>query len=120
MGRLAALISEDFPAHDAQVVHVEEWGFDIYVFPLTIGQYNAIEREGSDSLRAARTIVARGKQADGSPLFDEEDYKKMVSHARGPKFGPAVIARVAAEIMTDSPATAGPGVEEEIDDAEKR
>jgi len=116
MGKLASLILEDFATRTAREVEVPEWGFTLHVFPLTIGQWNAIEKEDTEALRAVRTIVVRGKAADGSPLFDNDDYEKMVSHASGDKFGPAIIARVAADIMNDQPAETA---DEVIDNEEK-
>lgn len=120
MGKLASLIMEDFATRTAREVPVPEWDAVLYVFPLTIGQLNAIDTEVSGTLRAVRTIIVRGKQADGAPLFDEDDYKKMISHAGGGRFGPAVIARVANEIMADELTTEDPdALEEALADEEK-
>lgn len=101
MGFLASMISEDFAGRQAREVHVEEWDKTIYVYPLTIGQLSSIENESNQYTRAARIIVTRGKNADGSPMFDEDDYKKMCSHASVGRTSLAVIARVSGEIMAD-------------------
>lgn len=120
MGFLARMIQEDFSGRQAREVEVPEWNKTLYVFPLTIGQLSAIEEEPNQYTRAARIIVTRGKNADGSPMFDEDDYKKMCSHGSVGRTSLEVIGRVAGELMADeSSAVTVEQVDEEMEQREK-
>lgn len=97
MGKLSDRIEQNFRQASAKPVVVPEWGLTIYVFPLTLGQLSKIDAEEDPFKKAVRAIVVQAKHEDGSPMFDEEDYSKLLSHGMGP-YGPAVISRVRLEI----------------------
>lgn len=106
MGEFAqSKVMPRFYARESRTLHVPEWDMELTIFPLTIGQLAAIEREPDDYRRAARIIVSRAKRPGGEPLFDEEDFSKLVTHGVG-EFGPLVIARIAGEIMSGDRAEA--------------
>jgi len=101
MGKLANEIIEDRAAATSRVVEVPEWERTIYVFPLTLGQLEAIENEVSRYRKSARAIVVRAKNADGSPMFDEDDFQKMITHSGSGRFTLPIIGRINQEIMAD-------------------
>lgn len=104
MGKLADEVQAAFQARGSRTVTIPEWGNRVVtVFPITIGQLTKIQAETDDFRRAARIIQVRGKNADGSAMFDEVDFETLCTHGIG-QYGPKVIVRVAGEIMADIPA----------------
>lgn len=93
MGALVKKIEEAFASKRANSVHVPEWGLTLTVFPITLGQLSRINEEVDVFRQAARTIQVRAKNPDGSPMFDDDDFEKLVSHGVD-NFGPAVVHRV--------------------------
>lgn len=109
MGKLAAQIEKAFDRKKLRAVPVPEWDMTLYVYPLTLRQLSVINAEKDNFSRIARQLVVRAKDADGAPLFDEEDFEKLCSHGMGP-YGPEVVARVVVAMQAG---------DESAEDAEK-
>ena len=101
MGKLAGMIESDFRNRKARVVEVPEWDMSLYIFPLTIGQLETIEAEVGIYKQACRAIVTRSKNEDGSPMFDEQDFAKMITHSGSGRFTLKILGRIKREIMAD-------------------
>ena len=98
MGRLVSKIEAAFARKRVQQVKVPEWDLVLYVFPITIGQLATINAEADPYRRIVRSLVVRAKDQEGRPLFDEDDFDKLVSHGVE-AFGPDVVARVVREMQ---------------------
>lgn len=104
MGKLAAQIEKAFDRKQLRAIPVPEWGLTVYVYPLTLRQLSIINAEKDSFSRIARQLIVRAKDAEGAPLFDEEDFEKLLSHGMGP-YGPEVVARVVTAMQAgDAPA----------------
>lgn len=97
MSALARKINAAFSARKSRVVTVPEWGVDIHVFPLTLGQLSRINDEKDPMKRLVQIILVRSRKEDGSLLFDAEDAEALMAEGVGP-YGPEVIMRVCAEL----------------------
>lgn len=87
---------------EPRVIDVPEWNLTIYVWPETIEQRRAWDA-GEDVYQTALNVIkVRAKDADGKRLFDDRDIESLKTRGVG-KWGPAVIARVAGDIMADQP-----------------
>jgi hypothetical protein len=86
-----------FQAREARVVTVPEWGMELFIYPITLAQLEAIYEDDSDYGVAARTILVRAKNEDGSPAFTKGDLDELRKFGVE-DYGPAVIARIAREI----------------------
>ena len=102
MGAFAGKVRAVFDARESRVVSVPEWEQSFTVFPMTISQLQKIQGETDVFRRAARIIQVRGKNADGSPILNNDDFEELCGYGVG-KYGPAVTVRVAAEFMADTP-----------------
>lgn len=102
MGAFGKRVEQNYASRAVRQVHVAEWDLTLHVAPLTILQLQRIQSEADPFRRAARIVQVRGKDEKGLPLFDEQDYDLLCSHGIGP-YGPAVVARVAGELMADLP-----------------
>lgn len=96
MGALKEKLRERYTTltQDMQQVHVPEWETDFYVAPVTIAQAAIIDSEVDDYRRAARIVQVRAKKADGSRMFDDEDFEAMITHGEA-----ELVGRVARSIM---------------------
>jgi len=90
-------IQTAFSNREPRVVHVPEWGEDLYIYPLTLLQLEEIYADDNDYRVALRTILVRAKRSDGSPRFDKADFEKFRKWGVD-DYGPAVIAKVAQQI----------------------
>lgn len=97
MSALAGKVNAAFKARKSRIVHVPEWGLDIHVFPLTLGQLARIKEETEDMRRLVRVLLVRARKEDGSPLFDAEDAEALMAEGVG-IYGPDVLMRVVMEI----------------------
>jgi len=104
MGRLAGKVEAAFARKRVHKVEVPEWELALHVFPITIGQLAAINAEADPYRRIVRSLIVRAKDDQGRPLFDEDDFDKLVSHGVE-AYGPEVVARVVREMQA---ADAGP------------
>lgn len=103
MSAFAKAVQDGYAARTVRTVTVPEWdGMTLYVSPVTILQLQKIMAETDSFRRAARIVQVRGKREDGQSAFDEDDFNALCAYGVG-KYGPDVIARVAAEIMADVP-----------------
>lgn len=102
MGAFGKRVEAAYASRSVRQVHVGEWDMTLYVAPLTILQLQRIQAEADPFRRAARIVQVRAKDEKGMPLFDEQDFDLICSHGIG-QYGPAVVARVAGEIMADLP-----------------
>lgn len=96
MSGFSKRIKDAYAARSLRPVEVPDWDLTVYVGPLTVGQASRFSAEPDDFKRACRIIQVRAKKADGTPLFDEEDYDALISHGEA-----ELIARVASDIMRD-------------------
>lgn len=97
MSALARKINANFAARKSRVVTVPEWGVDIHVFPLTLGQLSRINEEKDPMKRLVQIILVRSRKEDGTLLFDAEDAEALMAEGVGP-YGPDVVMRVCAEM----------------------
>lgn len=97
MSALARKINAAFTARKSRVVTVPEWGVDIHVFPLTLGQLSRINEEKDPMKRLVQIILVRSRKEDGSLLFDAEDAEALMAEGVG-AYGPDVIMRVCAQL----------------------
>lgn len=97
MGLLAKKVNESFKARKSRVLHVPEWGLDLHIFPLTLGQLARIKEETDDMRRLVRILLMRARKEDGTPIFDAEDCEALLAEGVG-DYGPDVVMRVVTEI----------------------
>lgn len=102
MSGFSRRVEQAYAGRVTRTVQVPEWDMTLHVAPLTILQLKRIQAEDDPFMRAARIVQVRGKTEQGLPAFDEQDFETLCSHGVG-DFGPAVVARVAGEIMADLP-----------------
>lgn len=102
MSDFAGKVQAAYSSRTVREVVVPEWGATFHVGPITILQLQKIMAESDGFRRAARIIQVRAKKADGLPVYDEQDFDALCAYGIG-DYGPAVVARVAAEIMADVP-----------------
>ena len=97
MGALARKINAAFTARKSRVVTVPEWGVDIHVFPITLGQLSRINEEKDPIKRMVEVVLIRSRKEDGTLLFDREDVEALIAEGVGP-YGPDVVTRVCAQL----------------------
>lgn len=97
MGALARKINQAFSARKSRIVSVPEWGVDIHVFPLTLGQLSRINEEKDPIKRMVEVVLMRSRKEDGTLLFDREDMEALVAEGVG-SYGPDVVMRVCAQL----------------------
>jgi hypothetical protein len=96
----ATEVRRAWDARQKRAITVPEWNRTLYVFPLTIAQLAKIQAETDNYRRLARIVETRGKNEDGSPMFDSADFEELCAYGIG-AFGIDIVARVAGEIMAD-------------------
>jgi len=76
-----------------------EWGFDIYVFPLTVAEASKLQKlAGNEDLSSLIDIlVIRGKDSSGNPLFTE-DQKEEIAEIVDPKRLAEVIEQMVKDV----------------------
>lgn len=93
MGELVAKIQAAFDTRKRVELPIPEWGMTVYLFPTTLAQLVAIEKEQGNVMRMARTIFVRCKTIDGAPAFDQSDFDRLVTHGVG-AFGPDTLTDI--------------------------
>lgn len=81
MSEYAEKIKRHYAGLALGTVAVPEWDVTLHIRPATIGQSAEILKEHDQFRQACRLIQVRAKKEDGSPLFDQQDFDVMVSHA---------------------------------------
>jgi len=102
MGAFGKRVEAAYASRPIRQVTVPEWELTLHIAPLTILQLKRIQAESDTFARAVRIIQVRAKNEQGLPMFDEQDFDLLCSHGVE-QYGPAVVARVAGEIMADLP-----------------
>ena len=80
MSKFAEKIKAHYAGVALRQVFVSEWDTTIYVRPATVGQSSAIMNEPDQWHQACKLIQVRAKDENGKPLFDEADFKAMVTY----------------------------------------
>jgi len=101
MSDIAKAIKKEYSDITPKKIHVEAWGRDVYVFPITIGQLTEINRETDDTRRAAKIVAVRARTEDNRRILDDEDFEAICSHGVG-TYGPEIIGPLAAELMVSA------------------
>ncbi|RMF84581.1 MAG: hypothetical protein D6744_02870 [Planctomycetota bacterium] len=114
MANIEAAIAAEYSAQEPRAIEVPEWADigagTIYVWPETIGQMAKLAESENEYIYAVNAIVIRAKDRDGRRIFSDAMRDEIIARGVG-RFGPAVIARVAADIMADRTEALAPKVE---------
>ena len=94
MSQFAEKIKRHYAGLELGTIPVPEWDVVLHIRPATAGQSAAILEETDQFRQACKLIQVRAKNADGSPMFDEEDFRAMLTHGEV-----SVINRVVGEIV---------------------
>ena len=93
-----------FNDSDPEIVEAEGWPepYDkFWIWPITLGQLQAIDEETDVYKKAAKVLLVRCKTEDGKRIFTQHDIDKLMSHGVG-KFGPAMVVKLASAIQKDT------------------
>ena len=96
MSEFAERIKAHYAGIALRKIEVPEWGTTIYVRPATVGQSSAIMAEPDQWHQACKLIQVRAKKEDGTQLFDEADYRAMLSSGET-----SLINRLVDEIVNE-------------------
>lgn len=97
MSALANKARAAFKARKSRVLHVPEWGLDLHIFPMTLGQLGRIKEEADELKRMVRILLVRARNEDGTPIFDADDAEALIAEGVD-DYGPDVIIRVVTEM----------------------
>lgn len=117
MSNFSSQIMAAFNKRASRAVEAPKWGVTFHVFPLTLLQLETIDSEPNDFRRSLRAIFVRGKNADGSPVFDAADFEIWLTHGVG-DYGPSEVFEIAKAINSDAPSNTREGADAVIEDIE--